>query len=124
MRAADLSAGSGPFAAHRRQALWWAFLLHRVSGLLLAVFLPFHFLVLGLAIEGSAQLDGFLAWADAPLVKLAETALVFLLAVHMAGGLRLLALELLAWRSWQKNAAAAAAGFAVCTALLFLLSAW
>ena len=124
MKAAEVSAGASPFAAHRRQALWWAFLLHRVSGLLLAVFLPFHFLVLGLAIEGSARLDGFLAWADAPLVKLAETGLVFLLAVHMAGGLRLLALELLAWRSWQKNAAAAAAGFAVCTALLFLLSAW
>lgn len=124
MKAADLSAGPNPFAPHRRHALWWAFLLHRISGLLLAVFLPFHFLVLGLAIEGSARLDGFLAWTDAPLVKLAETGLVFLLAVHMAGGLRLLALELLAWRHWQKNAAAAAAGFAVCAALLFLLSAW
>ena len=124
MSAADLNAGPSPFAAHRRHTLWWAFLLHRISGLLLALFLPFHFLVLGLAIEGSARLDGFLAWADAPLVKLAETGLVFLLAVHMAGGLRLLALELLAWRSWQKNAAATAVGFAVCAALLFLLSAW
>ena len=124
MKAVDMSAGASPFAAHRRHTLWWAFLLHRISGLLLAVFLPFHFLVLGLAIEGSARLDGFLAWTEAPLVKLAETGLVFLLAVHMAGGLRLLALELLAWRSWQKNAAAVAAGFAVCVALLFLLSAW
>ena len=124
MKAVDLGAGPSPFAAHRRHTLWWAFLLHRISGLFLALFLPFHFLVLGLAIEGSARLDGFLAWTDAPLVKLAEMGLVFLLAVHMAGGLRLLALELLAWRSWQKTAAAVAVGFAVCVALLFLLSAW
>ncbi len=29
----------------------WAALAHRVSGLMLALFLPFHFLALGLAIE-------------------------------------------------------------------------
>ena len=111
-------------APHRDRPLYWAFLLHRLSGLLLALFLPFHFLVLGLAIESSARLDGFLAWTDAPLVKLAETLLVFLLAVHMAGGLRLLALELLAWSRWQKNAAAAAGGFAFFAALVFLTASW
>lgn len=109
---------------YRNRPLWWAFLLHRVSGLLLALFLPFHFLVLGLAIEDAARLDGFLAWTERPLVKLAEAGLVFLLAVHMAGGLRLLALELLAWQRWQKNLAAAAGGFALFAALLFLTTAW
>lgn len=111
-------------ASHRNQPLYWAFLLHRVSGLLLAIFLPFHFMVLGLAIENSAKLEGFLDWTEAPLVKLAEAGLVFLLAVHMAGGLRLLALELLAWSHWQKNAAAAASGFALFVAVLFLTAAW
>ncbi|MFC6856105.1 succinate dehydrogenase [Marivibrio halodurans] len=111
-------------APHRRQVLWWAFLMHRVSGVLLALFLPFHFLVLGFAIKGDATLDGFLAWTENPLVKLAETGLFLLLAVHLAGGLRLLALELLAWRSWQKNMAALAAGAALAGALLFLGVAW
>ena len=44
-----------------------------------------------------------------PLVKFAEFGLVFLLAVHLFGGLRLLALEFLPWRDWQKTLAASAA---------------
>ena len=71
---------------HRRDALWIAAMVHRISGLALACFLPLHFLALGLAIDGAARLDGFLAWTANPVVKLAETALVFLLAVHMLGG--------------------------------------
>ena len=34
------------------------------SGLMLALFLPFHFLALGLAIEGEAELDAFIQWSD------------------------------------------------------------
>ena len=34
---------------HRNHPGFWAFALHRVSGLALVLFLPFHFLVLGLA---------------------------------------------------------------------------
>ena len=82
---------------HRNHRAWWAFLGHRLSGLALAVFLPFHFLVLGLAVEAAA-LDGFLVWTDLRLVKLAEWGLVVLLAVHLIFGLRLLVLELRPWR--------------------------
>ena len=57
---------------HRNHATWWAFALHRVSGFLLALFLPVHFYVLGLALEGEARLDGFLVWSQLPAVKLAE----------------------------------------------------
>src|SRR5262245_10230240 len=78
---------------HRRNALWIAFLVHRLSGLALACFLPLHFLALGLAIDGEARLDGFLKWTANPLVKVAETVLVFVLAVHMLGGLRVLVIE-------------------------------
>jgi len=104
-----------------RQALFWAFVLHRLSGLALALFLPVHFLVLGLAVERAA-LDGLLNWADLPLVKLAESGLVFLLAVHLVGGLRLLALEFLPWRDGQKTLAALAGGVALLAAGLFLLN--
>ena len=38
---------------HRSHPLWKAFLLHRISGLALALFLPIHFVILGLALEGS-----------------------------------------------------------------------
>lgn len=109
--------------AYRRQPLYLAFLLHRLSGLALALFLPLHFYVLGLALEGNAALDGFLHWSELPLVKLAEFGLVFLLSIHFFGGLRLLALEFLPWRNGQKNLAAAALAAAFLVASSYLLNA-
>ena len=79
-------------AAARNHPTYWAFVAHRVSGLGLALFLPVHFYVLALAIEENA-FNGFVAWTERPLVKFAEAMLVGLFAVHMAGGLRLLAAE-------------------------------
>ncbi|MBI3453105.1 MAG: succinate dehydrogenase [Rhodospirillales bacterium] len=107
----------------RSHANYLAFLVHRLSGLALALFLPLHFWALGRAIEGEAALDGFLRWADRPLVKFAEAGLVVLLAIHLAGGLRVLAIEFLPWRNWQKTAVAASAGFALAVGVLFLLNA-
>ena len=107
--------------AHRRNALWIAAMVHRISGLALACFLPLHFLTLGLAIQGEVQLDGFLKWTANPLVKVAETVLVFLLAVHMLGGIRVLVIENLPWREGQKRLALVAGGAAIAAAALFLL---
>jgi fumarate reductase subunit D len=109
---------------HRRQPLYLAFLLHRLSGLGLALFLPFHFYVLALALEGNAQLDQFLHWSASPLVKFAETGLVFLLAIHLFGGLRLLALENLPWSNAHKNYAAMALAGGFFIACGFLLRAF
>src|SRR6202011_1066977 len=67
--------------AHRGSALWIAAMVHRLSGLALAIFLPLHFLALGLAIDGEARLENFLRWTDQPLVKFAESGLLFLLTV-------------------------------------------
>ncbi|MDH3667608.1 MAG: succinate dehydrogenase, cytochrome b556 subunit [Paracoccaceae bacterium] len=108
---------------HRSHPLWFAFLLHRVSGALLALFLPAHFLVLATALTSPQALDGALAWTDNTLVKLAEFGLVFLLAVHALGGLRLLALEFLPWTSGQKTLAASAVALAVLVSGTFFLSA-
>jgi fumarate reductase subunit D len=106
---------------HRKDALWIAAMVHRLSGLALAIFLPLHFLALGLAISGEAKLDGFLRWSEQPLVKLAEGGLVFLLVVHLLGGLRLLMVENLAWRGGQKHYAVVAGVAAVLAALAYLL---
>lgn len=70
---------------------------HRLSGLALAVFLPFHFLLLGSAFNGARGLDRFLVYTDLPLVKVAEWGLVMLLAVHLFFGLRVLMLEFTRW---------------------------
>jgi len=115
------SGGGDPVKAYRRQPLYLAFLLHRLSGLGLALFLPFHFYVLGLALNETERLDGFLQWTENPLVKIAEFGLVFLLAVHFFGGLRLLALENLPWSDRHKNYAAVATAGAFFVACGFLL---
>jgi fumarate reductase subunit D len=47
---------------------------------------------------------------------------VTLLALHLTGGLRLLAIELLAWRDWQKTAVSLSAGVSLAVGLLFLLN--
>ena len=108
--------------ASRNHPAYWAFLVHRISGLALAVFLPLHFYAFGTVLEGQARLDDMLAWSEQPLVKMAEWGLIFLLAAHLTGGLRLLALEFLAWRDWQKTLAALAAGASLVCALAFALA--
>lgn len=107
----------------RAHPLWLAYILHRLSGLGLALFLPVHFWVLALAMTAPERLDGFLALTETSVVKLAEFGLVFLLAVHMFGGLRLMAMEWLPWSAPQKTLAAGAAALSFCVATLFLLQA-
>lgn len=106
----------------RQHPAYWAFLLHRLSGLGLALFLPVHFWALGQALQGAAALDGFLAFADQPLFKFAEWGLVLLLAGHMAGGIRLLLIEFGPLTGLRKNWIAAAAGFATLASLAFALA--
>ena len=107
----------------RAHPLWLAFILHRLSGVGLAVFLPFHFWVLAMATTAPQRLDSFLQLTEAGIVKLAEFGLVFLLAVHMFGGLRLMAMEWLPWTPPQKTLAAAATATSFLIAGLFFLKA-
>ncbi len=108
---------------HRSHPLWIAYLLHRLSGLGLALFLPAHFYLLAMALSQPQTFDELLRFADNPLVKVAEFGLVFLLAVHVFGGLRLLALEFLPWSPRQKTMAASAVAAAFLVAGAFFLQA-
>lgn len=107
----------------RAHPLWLAYILHRVSGLTLALFLPLHFWVLAMAITKPAKLDGFLLLTDSWAVKVAEFTLVFLLAIHLFGGLRLMAMEWLPWTPPQKTLAAGATAVSFLIATLFFLRA-
>ena len=93
-------------------------LVHRVSGIALALFLPLHFWALSQALE----LDAFLEWTRQPMVKAAEWGIVVALAAHLMGGLRVLALEFLPWTEWQKTLAATAAAVTVGLGLAFALA--
>ena len=107
----------------RGHALWYAHVIHRISGIALALFLPLHFWVLSLAITDLAALDGFLAFTELPFVKVAEFGLVFLLAIHLFGGMRLMALEWLPWKAPHKTLAAGALAISAFVSGLFFLQA-
>ena len=88
------------------------------------MFLPLHFWALGTALEGAERLDAFLVWSEHPLVKTGEWGIVVALAAHLGCGLRVLALEFLPWRDWQRTLTAWAAtlvlGFALVSGLNML----
>ncbi len=109
---------------HRNHPGYGAFVAHRVSGVLLALFLPAHFLVLGLALEDADALDGFLRWTEAPLVKIAEWSLVIALSAHLAAGLRLLVIELLPWHGARHGLIGLGAGASLLAGIRFLWSAF
>ena len=106
----------------RNHTGYWAFVVHRVAGILLTLFLPVHFYAIGTTLESAAAFDALLVWTQQPLVKFGEWGIVVLLAAHLGGGLRVLALEFLPWRGWQKSLAAAAAAVALATGLAFALA--
>jgi fumarate reductase subunit D len=106
----------------RGHASYRAFVVHRISGIALAVFLPVHFWALAEALRGEAALNAFLRVADAPLFKFAEWGLVVLLAAHLAGGLRVLVIEFLPWSGLRKDWIAATFGISMATGLAFALA--
>lgn len=108
---------------NRAHPLWVAFIIHRLSGLALALFLPVHFWVMAMALTNPARFDAFAEITSVSLVKMAEFGLVFLLAVHMFGGLRLMAMEFLPWSGPQKSLAAGAAAASFFIATLFFMQA-
>jgi succinate dehydrogenase subunit D len=107
--------------ASHKQPSFVAALVHRLSGLALAIFLPLHFLALATALKGADALDSFLRVTRQPLVEFFEFAIVVALAIHMTLGLRVLAIELLDFR--EKTVAVLSACFAAVFAvgLIFIL---
>ena len=93
-------------------------LIHRLSGIALAVFIPLHFWALGQGLE----MDAFLRWTEQPLVKFAEWGIVVLLAAHLGGGVRVFAIEFLDCHEWQKSLAAVAGAIVLAAGLAFALA--
>jgi fumarate reductase subunit D len=110
-------------AASHKQKGFVAALIHRLAGLVLAIFLPVHFLALGTALKGASALDAFFAVTHHPLVKASEAVLVIALATHMALGLRVLAVEFFDFRERSLVPLTACVAAAAATGLLFLLNA-
>ena len=108
--------------ASHRQPGFLAALVHRLSGIALAIFLPLHFLALASALAGADAFDSFLAVTATPWVKCAEGGLVMALATHMVLGLRVLAIEFLGLRERSFAILSACGAAAVAAGLVFLLN--
>ena len=108
---------------HYRGLGFYAFLLHRLSGVALALFLPLHFLALGLALEDAENFDAFLVYTDLPVVKAAEWALVSLLTIHLVFGLRVLFVESSEWRGPRLGWVGAGIGAAALVGAAFIVAA-
>jgi fumarate reductase subunit D len=99
-----------------------AAMLHRLSGIALAVFLPLHFLALATALQGANALDSFLALTRNPWVEAAEFGLIAALALHMTLGLRILAIEFLDLREKTAAIVSVCAAAACAAGLVFVLN--
>lgn len=99
---------------------YFAYLCHRVSGLILACFLPLHFMMLSQSLRGAQGFEQSLALTDFWVFKFGEWALVVLLAVHLGGGIRLLMIEFGPWRGLRKGWIQLSILFAIVCGLLFL----
>lgn len=107
-------------AAHRQRG-FVAAMLHRLSGIALAVFLPLHFFVLGTALKGADVLDSFLALTRQPVVAFFEWAIVVTLAIHMTLGLRVLAVEFFDFHENTLAALSACVAAVFAIGLIFML---
>jgi len=108
-------------ASHSRRG-FAAALLHRFSGIALAIFLPMHFLALGTALKGAAALDSFLALTRTPVLAFLEWAIVVTLAVHLTLGLRVLAIEFFDFRERTLAALSVCVAAVAVVGLIFALN--
>ena len=97
-----------------------AALLHRLSGIALAIFLPLHFL----ALSGADRLDAFFNLTHNIWIRTAEWGLVTALALHLALGLRVLVLESAGWRESTASVVSGCVAGSLAIAILFLLNAF
>ena len=105
----------------RPRAGFAAAVLHRLSGIALALFLPMHFIALGTALQGADRLESFLGLTHNGFVRTAEWGLVSALALHMVLGLRVLAIEWFASRERTALVVSVCVAAGLAVGLLFLL---
>ncbi len=72
----------------------WAFALHRLTGILLVLYLFLHFYVLRTLTQGAAAYDNMVQFMESPILILLEVGLVAVIIYHGLNGLRLMLMAL------------------------------
>jgi len=75
---------------YRWQLGFWAFLLMRISGVVLALYLVLHLYVLNHLLDGPAAFDEIMKTVQTPLFKFFEVALLGAVLYHAFNGVRVI----------------------------------
>jgi succinate dehydrogenase / fumarate reductase cytochrome b subunit len=78
---------------YRWQLGFWAFLLMRISGLALALYLLMHLYVLTNLLEGPATFNQIMKMMQNPLIKFLELVLLGGVVYHAVNGIRILGVD-------------------------------
>lgn len=101
----------------------WVSILHRASGALLFVALPFGVWGLSESLSGEAGFQRVAGWLSQPLSKLFLLLLVGAFAHHLSAGLRHLALDV-HWGVERTRARQSSIAVLLASGLITLLAAW
>ncbi len=82
------------FSIAKKGAGGWAFLLHRLTGILLVLYLFLHFYVLSTLSRGANAYDNLTVLMESPFLLLLELGLVAVIVYHGLNGIRLMLLTL------------------------------
>jgi len=72
----------------------WAFWLHRLSGLAIALYLLMHIVVISTVVGGTGNFNDAMKFLKAPIFVLLEMGLIGCILIHGLNGLRIVAFDL------------------------------
>jgi len=81
----------------------WSWLLHRITGVALTLYLFMHFWVLSSATQGREAFDQRLAQVQMPLFKILEVLLIAIIAFHLWNGLRIILVDFALFTKAQRR---------------------
>jgi succinate dehydrogenase / fumarate reductase, cytochrome b subunit len=102
----------------------WAFWLHRLSGLLLALYLLAHIGVISIAISGKGDFNAAMTFLKAPVLVALEICLVATVLVHGFNGVRIVLFDLGIGVKKQKEIFIGLMAVAVLPLLAAVIVAW
>jgi succinate dehydrogenase / fumarate reductase cytochrome b subunit len=101
----------------------WVSILHRLSGAVLFLSVPFAIWLLSKSLTSEAEFAALHAWLALPLAKLVVLGLVWLFALHFFAGLRHLALDV-PWGVTLPAARRSSVAVLVLAGAVSLVAAW
>ena len=81
----------------------WAFILNRITGLGLTLYLFLHLIMLGQLAKGPQAYDGFIALVKNPLFLIGELLVVAAALIHGLNGIRIGLTSFGIWAKYQKQ---------------------